>query len=744
MADRLDLSWFNRYARAAAEWTRERLDDDHRDWLGALPLVREIGDATLVHASPAQPDEWDYLVTAEDGFAAFSALRHALVLRRALARAGRCGRSARRDPTTSAGAASVRERAGPALHRQRRQRRPAARSRSAGGLGPVGRGGRAGRAAARRLRRRRRAPEDRRGRAAAVPGRSAGGGRLSAGARQPRPRRAARGQRLDARAGVPRSPTGTGAAWIALMPLLVVVLGTHAPAWPSPGAGSYGTVFFLILLRWLNFTFRVFSAIPWPLTWGPTLLLAAYCGLYVGALQPAAWSWLARRRSTGLGAAPRRRSCGSAGEWIRGHLMGGFPWGTLGYSQYLRLPVIQIAELGGVHAVSLRARRRERGAGRRASCSAGGRRSAGVAIVAGAAGRGRWASATWRLRAAAAPGEMRVAIMQPSIEQPLKCEPAPRRDDADDLPGADAAGGRRSGPTSSCGPRPRRPRVLRRDLGLLQTLAALSRRAAGAAAGRLDRRARRRPAPSCSNTAFLVTERGIVGRYDKIHLVPFGEYVPLSGVIGFVRGWAEFIADLEPGSRAVVFPGPPAPFGVVICYEGIFPDLFREFVNNGARVMVNMTNDGWFGRTSGPVPASRDVPVPGGRAPHRGGARGQHRHLGVHRAQRADHPPPQSLRARGPQRPASRCAQGETLFTRLGDWVAWLSLAVSAALGRRRPARRSADARRAEARRRGAGPAGGRAAEASLTSPARRSVSPRSTPRWPRRRSGTTTAAPRS
>ena len=91
-----------------------------------------------------------------------------------------------------------------------------------------------------------------------------------------------------------------------------------------------------------------------------------------------------------------------------------------------------------------------------------------------------------------------------------------------------------------------------------------------------------------------------MGRYDKIHLVPFGEYVPLSGVIGFVRGWAEFIADLEPGSRAVVFPGPPAPFGVVICYEGIFPELFREFVDGGARVMVNMTNDAWFGRTSGP------------------------------------------------------------------------------------------------------------------------------------------------
>ncbi|HEX3177333.1 MAG TPA: metallophosphoesterase family protein [Methylomirabilota bacterium] len=72
VAERLDLTWFNRWARAAAEWTRERLDDSHRSWLAALPLALEVGDATLVHASPAQPDEWDYLVTAEDGWAAFA------------------------------------------------------------------------------------------------------------------------------------------------------------------------------------------------------------------------------------------------------------------------------------------------------------------------------------------------------------------------------------------------------------------------------------------------------------------------------------------------------------------------------------------------------------------------------------------------------------------------------------------------------------------------------------------------
>ncbi len=73
VAGLLDLAWFNPYARAAAEWTRERLSADARAWLGGLPLTRELGDATLVHASPAQPAEWDYLVDAEDGYAAFPA-----------------------------------------------------------------------------------------------------------------------------------------------------------------------------------------------------------------------------------------------------------------------------------------------------------------------------------------------------------------------------------------------------------------------------------------------------------------------------------------------------------------------------------------------------------------------------------------------------------------------------------------------------------------------------------------------
>ncbi len=67
----MDLGWFNPLARAAALWTRTQLDDDHGTYLESLPLKTTVDDATLVHASPRHPEEWDYLISAEDGFEVF-------------------------------------------------------------------------------------------------------------------------------------------------------------------------------------------------------------------------------------------------------------------------------------------------------------------------------------------------------------------------------------------------------------------------------------------------------------------------------------------------------------------------------------------------------------------------------------------------------------------------------------------------------------------------------------------------
>jgi len=463
-----------------------------------------------------------------------------------------------------------------------------------------------------------------------------------------------------------------GAAWIALVPLFIVVVGAR-PQMALAWAWLYGTVFFLMLLRWLNFTFQTFSAIPWPLTWGPILLLSLWCGLFIGAVGMLV-AWLQQRRSTGwaLAMAP---FLWVGAEWLRGHLLGGFPWGTLGYSQYLRLPVIQVAELGGVAAVSFVV----------AAVNAAlagvfvlGWRGAvtGLVLASGLVGATLGFGA-WRLSEPVASERVSVAIMQPSIEQPLKWDPDYATvvlriyQELTRQAGADR-------PDLIVWPETAAPTPLRRDPGLLRTLTDMSREMhvplLVGSIDVLDGAPRR-----FTNTAFLVTEAGIIGRYDKIHLVPFGEYVPLSRVIGFVRGWAEFIADLEPGSRAVVFPGPPAPFGVVICYEGIFPDLFRTFVNGGARMMVNMTNDGWFGRTSGPPQHLAMYPfravehrIAVVRAANTGvsafiAPTGQIvRHLGLYQ--------------RGTITDWVPLRQGRTLFTRLGDWVSWLSLGLAAAV----------------------------------------------------------------
>ena len=112
-----------------------------------------------------------------------------------------------------------------------------------------------------------------------------------------------------------------------------------------------------------------------------------------------------------------------------------------------------------------------------------------------------------------------------------------------------------------------------------------------------------------SNSAFLLSSNGTVeARYDKIHLVPFGEYVPLKNVLFFVEKMVETIGDFQAGSQYTVIPlsyeGPSGPaetrISTVICYEIIFPDLVRRFTNHGANIITTITNDAWFGRTAAP------------------------------------------------------------------------------------------------------------------------------------------------
>jgi apolipoprotein N-acyltransferase len=122
--------------------------------------------------------------------------------------------------------------------------------------------------------------------------------------------------------------------------------------------------------------------------------------------------------------------------------------------------------------------------------------------------------------------------------------------------------------------------------------------------------------PYLLNSAYLVGKDGtVLGRYDKHHLVPFGEYIPLkSSLLFFLDKLVEGIGDFEAGPGPTTLSFNPkswdsvrsigarsVKFGVAICYEVIFPNLVRQFAANGAEFLVTITNDGWFGPSSAPA-----------------------------------------------------------------------------------------------------------------------------------------------
>ncbi|HOM99988.1 MAG TPA: apolipoprotein N-acyltransferase [Acidobacteriota bacterium] len=104
------------------------------------------------------------------------------------------------------------------------------------------------------------------------------------------------------------------------------------------------------------------------------------------------------------------------------------------------------------------------------------------------------------------------------------------------------------------------------------------------------------------NSAYLINPTGeVVYRYDKIHLVPFGEYLPLERLLGKADALVAEVSSFRPGSQVVVGRVDSLQFGTVICFEAVFPRSARAAVRKGAQVLVNITNDGWFGRSAAPA-----------------------------------------------------------------------------------------------------------------------------------------------
>ncbi len=387
-------------------------------------------------------------------------------------------------------------------------------------------------------------------------------------------------------------------AWVGLAPLLAVIVDAE-PARAFRLGWASGFAFALGTLYWVVNPIDHYTDAPFALAIVALLLLAAVVALYTAAF---AWG---TRVSVGGGvpmviAAP---AIWVTMEWLRSSGPLGFPWAALGYSQYRHLGLVQMAEVTGVYglsavlvfvnAVAATVVRGARIPTRRALTVI-----AAVGFVAALWGLGSWRRAI--VLAVPSAGSVYVGVVQANVDQARKWDPGFQ---------AEAVGRhvrltletRRQGARFVVWPETAAPFYFQSESRQRQQLFDLTASTGvdllfGSPAYEGNGENVR-----LLNRAYLVRRDGTVGgAYDKLRLVPFGEYVPLQPLLFFVDKMVEGVGDFASGREATVFTLHEGRFGVLICYEAIFPGLSRELVARGADVLVNITNDAWFGRTSAP------------------------------------------------------------------------------------------------------------------------------------------------
>jgi apolipoprotein N-acyltransferase len=404
----------------------------------------------------------------------------------------------------------------------------------------------------------------------------------------------------------------TGAAplaWAALLPLFAALQGQTARQGFRLGFVA-GLAHHATLLYWVVYTMRIYGHLPLYLCLPVHLLLAAYLSLYTGLfgaavialcrkpvwmplLVPALWVSL---------------------EYLRAVLLSGFPWEILGYAQYRYLPLIQIADITGVYGVSFWTvlanvalfQVYARITGRTWFGAAISRRQAAVAAVGFATvsatllGYGAWRIAAVDRQAASHP-PARVAVVQGNVDQAVKWAPQFQRSTVQkyvDL-SREAA---KSSPELVVWPETATPFYFDRNEGFSALIRrGIAQSGADFLIGSPSYTARGNRI-AYYNSAYLIHGDGrIAGKYDKVHLVPFGEYVPFKRWMPFLGKMVEQVGDFTPGSQGRTLAWKERPLGLLICYEIIFPRLARSMVRNRAALLVNITNDAWFGRTAAPA-----------------------------------------------------------------------------------------------------------------------------------------------
>lgn len=393
-------------------------------------------------------------------------------------------------------------------------------------------------------------------------------------------------------------------AWAGIIPLLFIMKGNSAKkaflwSWFS------GTLFFLLTMNWLIGTINNYGGVPAWISFLILLLLSAYLGLYSG-LFVLLTSFITKRIKIPfvLAAPPLWVTL----EYLRGHLFSGFPWASLGYSQYKFLHIIQIADITSMYGVSFLIVGVNAGIFEIFSLikyrpSQTRVYSAISIFVIAALFLSSLIYGNYNLHKTYyhPDNSLNVAVIQGNIPQDLKWDRNFQRNTMNIYANLTGEAGKQK-PDIVIWPETAAPFFFQELSVTQKDLYDLAKRSntfilfGSPAYTFLDKDNIR-----LFNSAYLISPDGrTLSRYDKMHLVPFGEYVPLPGVLFFIQKMVTGIGDFIPGTDFTVMQTYKSKLGTVICFEVIFPDIVRKFVFNGAEFMTTITNDAWFGRSAAP------------------------------------------------------------------------------------------------------------------------------------------------
>ncbi len=386
--------------------------------------------------------------------------------------------------------------------------------------------------------------------------------------------------------------------WISLVPLLYL-LYRHRPGRAFFLGWCAGFVFYLVLLYWIP----TVPAHYGDLSWGFSLLVYIGFAAFL-ALFWAAFAWLFSRLRTAF---PRAVFVLGGLAWVTiefllTHLLTGFPWGLLGYSQYQNLAFIQAASVTGVYGLSFLMFILQSSFVFSMLHKIRVPFLSILALILLVHGGGRLVLKD----AVQSDSTFRGAVIQGNV--PAETDFTRISDAATmdllqrhlELSRKAAAGGAElivwaelSVPLCFSCSYAYFPRFTR-------TISAFAREQHCTLLLGTNEIAFSQGGPEYFNTAVNLTPDGRTSFYAKTHLVPFGEYTPYKWFFSFIANFTHAIGELTPGDTYVLHDFNGIPYASPICYEIIFPDIARRFVRLGARFLVTITNDGWYGRSSAP------------------------------------------------------------------------------------------------------------------------------------------------